>query len=139
MMNSNTRQNKWSSDDKGPEIASGLHEATLIRAAASDGQSFANGGVFVFRLESGQTVAYYTKSTHGSGSDSGLSLKTVTYFLDCNHSQDEDFHPWRLINRHIRSHIELSQRASRRLPIIVGFSFSTRQLFSWSGENGHDE
>lgn len=139
MTNSNEKPAGRSGADKRPEIVPGVHEATLIRVTANDGQSFANGGVFVFKLENGQTVAYYTKKTHGAGSDSGLSLKTVTYFLNCSLSQDDDSPLRCLVNRYIRSHIELSQRASRRVPIIVGFSFSTRQLFSWSGENGHGE
>jgi hypothetical protein len=69
--------------------------------------------------------------------DAGVSLKTVLHFL-----LEHDVH-WaalrryrHLIGRYVNLHMSNEYRNGRKVPIILGFSFNTRELFSYNGRTG---
>jgi len=105
--------------------------AQLIEIKLKSSNSLDDGAAFKFRGHNGngrkEVFTYYTKPLQSS--DSGLSLKSVCYFLDLPFSSNNGYNYRRLFGRYCNLHVAQRMIRGKQRPVITNFSFSDKQFF----------
>jgi len=112
-----------------------LYEAQVVEVNPTDRYSFDNGGGIVFLLDNGQKVTWHIQGIINVKTD--ISLKTPGYFLNYPYVYDCKYFHRKLLNRYCTVHIELiiNKNADEGfVPVIVGFGFSSKELFKYNGK-----
>jgi hypothetical protein len=114
----------------------GKYEATIVKVRLWRPGNVEEGADFVLQMDTGEKVVWYAKAFAGPDGDGGKSLKYIMHFLR-PYDGKTDFDTAFLLNRFIGVILERKVIRSREVPVIIGFFFSTKELFRLrSNSNG---